>query len=270
MGSIHDVAFDMFDVMTLTELPGFRIVPLRGRALQSAASRLYRDVFGYRNADFSISPRLLTGLLDNGGSALGAIDAGGSLLAFCYGFAGVEGGRLHHYSQATAVAGPARGLGVGRALKFAQADVARATGASTMRWSFDPFSLRNAHFNLAVLGARGIRFHRDYYDEPGSDRVIVEWEFDSADRLPPHVVTEAIDAAGRSADDAGALGGLEWMRVDTGASSAPAPALDREAAAGELARRFDAGWILRGCESIAPAGPSAAHHAAYLFERIDR
>ena len=38
-----------------------------------------------------------------------------------------------------------------------------------MRWTYDPFQIRNAHFNLDVLGARGRWFAPDLYG-PGADR----------------------------------------------------------------------------------------------------
>jgi predicted GNAT superfamily acetyltransferase len=148
---------------------------LEGLGEWSAASALYRRVFAYEQPEFGISPRLLAALRENAGSVLGAFAEGGELVGFCYGFSAVEAGELYHYSQAAVVAPGLQGSGVGRRLKQAQAAVARATGARTMRWTFDPYALRNAHFNLAVLAATGIRFLPDHYGG-GTDRVLISWD----------------------------------------------------------------------------------------------
>jgi predicted GNAT superfamily acetyltransferase len=145
---------------------------------QRAAAELYRSVFGYSDRAFAVSPRLMRGLLDNGGTALGAFDDSGEIVGFCYGFTAIEDGRLFHYSQATVVAPHAQGAGLGRLLKHAQAAEAREVGVGAMRWTFDPRSIRNAGFNLNALGARGIRFLSRYYGEPGTDRILVEWPLD--------------------------------------------------------------------------------------------
>ncbi|WP_105035395.1 GNAT family N-acetyltransferase [Cryobacterium aureum] len=154
------------------------IVPLDTLRLQEQAAALYRLVFAYSAPSHAISPRLLRGLLANGGSAHGALDATGQLVGFCYGYTGLDHGTIYHYSQATAIAPSAQGHGLGRRLKLAQATAARATGATTMRWAFDPALARNAHFNLTTLAACGRWFYPDYYGEPESDRMIVEWQID--------------------------------------------------------------------------------------------
>lgn len=170
---------------------GISIENLETPRQQHLAAELYRSVFGYADAAAGVSPKLLRGLLENGGSALGAFDTGGRLLGFCYGFCAVDsaGGALYHYSQATAIAADAQGHGIGRLLKRAQANVAARTGAATMRWSYDPYLARNAHFNLNALGARGRWFVPDFYREPDSDRIVVEWELDE-----PHEKARSVDA----------------------------------------------------------------------------
>ncbi|GAA1623147.1 GNAT family N-acetyltransferase [Actinoplanes couchii] len=160
---------------------------LSGLAEWTAGSALYRSVFGYTQPEFGVSPRLLAALRENSGSVIGAL-AGDTVVGFCYGFSAVDNGEVYHYSQAAVVAPEAQGRGVGRLLKQAQATVARATGARTMRWTFDPYAIRNAHFNLGVLGAAGIRFLPDYYGDD-TDRVLVSWDLWHARKpgapLPP-------------------------------------------------------------------------------------
>ncbi|BAL88838.1 hypothetical protein AMIS_36180 [Actinoplanes missouriensis 431] len=189
---------------------------LDGLAEQKAAARLYRSVFGYVEPEWGLSPRLLAALRENSGTAIGAFDEDGTLIGFCYGFTAVEAGEIYHYSQAAVVAPGAQGGGIGRRLKQAQAAVARDTGARSMRWTFDPYALRNAHFNLMVLGATGIRFHPDFYDEPDTDRIVVSWDLTGA---PPartgmaeSVVTPASDRI--AAPDPADRSRLRWRLAD--------------------------------------------------------
>ncbi|MGK5682581.1 GNAT family N-acetyltransferase [Actinoplanes sp. URMC 104] len=217
---------------------GIEVRDLAGLAEWSAASALYRHVFGYDHPEYGISPRLLAALRENAGSVIGAFDATG-LVGFCYGFSAVEAGVLYHYSQAAVVAPRAQGLGVGRRLKQAQAEAARATGARTMRWTFDPYALRNAHFNFAVLGATAIRFLPDYYDDGSSDRVLVSWDLHHR-----HVP------------------GRAWATVDAPAGereAAPDPA-DRASLCRRLTDRFAAGGRLVAVDRH-------ADRAVYSFER---
>ncbi|MER7419561.1 GNAT family N-acetyltransferase [Micromonospora peucetia] len=217
---------------------------LAGLAERTAASALYRSVFGYEGPEHAVSPRLLAALHENAGTAIGAFDEDGSLVGFCYGFTGVEHGELYHYSQATVVDARAQGRGVGRQLKHAQAEAARHTGAGTMRWTFDPYTLRNAHFNLNVLGAVGIRFLPDFYDDGGSDRVLVRWNLDRAGSRAPASGHAAVDAP---ADDRTAAGDPD----------------ERVRLRRELADRFAAGGRLVGTTRRT----ETPGRVSYLFER---
>ncbi|WP_127501069.1 GNAT family N-acetyltransferase [Actinoplanes solisilvae] len=215
---------------------------LEGLGEWSAASALYRRVFAYEQPEFGISPRLLAALGENAGSVLGAFGESGELVGFCYGFSAVEAGELYHYSQAAVVAPGLQGAGLGRRLKQAQADVARSTGARTMRWTFDPYALRNAHFNFTVLGATGIRFLPDYYDDGDSDRVLVSWDLTGQPARSSETAAVHIEADARFA--------------------APDPA-ERARLRDDLIKRFDAGDRLIRVE----------HHdgrAVYTFERAAR
>ncbi|MEU7935544.1 GNAT family N-acetyltransferase [Micromonospora echinofusca] len=219
---------------------------LAGLAERTAASALYRSVFGYEGPEHAVSPRLLAALGENAGTAIGAFDEDGCLVGFCYGFTGVEHGELYHYSQAAVVDARVQGRGVGRLLKHAQADAARRVGAHTMRWTFDPYALRNAHFNLNVLGAVGIRFLPDFYDDGGSDRVLVRWDLDRAGGSTP------TPAPGHTAVDSPA--------DDRTAARAPD---ERVRLRRELADRFATGGRLVGVvrRTRTPG------RVSYLFER---
>ncbi|GAA4951954.1 GNAT family N-acetyltransferase [Actinoplanes utahensis] len=208
-----------------------------------AAAALYRSVFGYTQPEYGVSPRLLAALRENSGSVIGAFDPAGRVVGFCYGFTGVDGGELYHYSQAAVVAPEAQGCGVGRLLKQAQAEVARATGARTMRWTFDPYALRNAHFNFAVLGAAGIRFLPDYYGDD-TDRVLVSWDLWHARKHGTPAPGVAAPATDRLA--------------------APSRS-DRAVLRARLAERFAAGARLTGVTRAA----DGADRVVYTFENDD-
>ncbi len=158
--------------------PPYHILTLHTAEQRRQAAALYRSVFGYDDPSYGINPRLLAGLIANGGSAVGAVDAADRLVAFAYGFLGTDGTRTYHYSQSAVVAAGLQGQGLGRRLKLAQRDVALGWGSTAMRWAYDPLLARNAHFNLDVLGARGIAFEPDFYGEPGTDRMLVHWDLD--------------------------------------------------------------------------------------------
>ncbi|SEF17249.1 hypothetical protein [Jiangella alba] len=147
-----------------------------------SAARLYREVFGYQDLAHSVNPRLLASLAANGGSVVGVHGRGGELVAFAYGFVGMDRGEVYHYSQAAVVAAGHQGRGLGRALKRGQREVALAGGQTRMRWSFDPSVVRNAHFNLDVLGAAGRWFRPEFFGVPDTDRMIVDWDLDDERR----------------------------------------------------------------------------------------
>lgn len=106
---------------------------------------------------------------------VGILDESDKLVAFAYGFCGTDRRGFYHYSQSAVVAAEQQGRGLGRMLKHAQREVALSHGMSRMRWTYDPAQIRNAHFNLDVLGARGRWYAPDMYG-PGTDRVVVEWD----------------------------------------------------------------------------------------------
>jgi predicted GNAT superfamily acetyltransferase len=237
-----------------------------------AASELYARVFGYTSPDHSLNPKLLSAIVANGGTAVAASTSAGQLVGFAYGFVGFDGESPYLYSQATFIDPDFQGLGVGRLLKQEQARLAAASGLAAMRWAFDPILSRNAHFNLDVLGARGVRFVPRYYDEAFSDRLIVEWDLAavahpgsastspmSAGAAPARAVTP--DDWGRPLEDG------DVVRVAIPAAS-PDTILDpvavealRFAVAETFAHLFERGYIAQSCIKVDDAS------ATYLFAR---
>jgi predicted GNAT superfamily acetyltransferase len=76
-----------------------------------------------------------------------------------------------------------RNAGVGRRLKLAQRDDAVARGFALIEWTFDPLEIKNAHLNIAKLGAVARRYRRNFYGTTTSplqgglptDRLVAEW-----------------------------------------------------------------------------------------------
>ncbi|QGN32280.1 GNAT family N-acetyltransferase [Microlunatus sp. Gsoil 973] len=159
----------------------YRVISLETAEQRRDAAELYRSVFGYAHPAYGVNPRLLAGIAANGGSVVGALDRDDRLVGFAYGFLGTDGKQTFHYSQAAVVAPGLQGHGLGRRLKQAQRAVALSWGTTVMRWAYDPLLIRNAHFNLDVLGARGVDFKPDLYDERDTDRIVVEWDLTGGD-----------------------------------------------------------------------------------------
>jgi len=76
-----------------------------------------------------------------------------------------------------------RNAGLGRRLKLAQRDDALERGIDRMEWTFDPLEIKNAHLNIARLGAIARLYMRNIYGPSTSplqgglptDRLVVEW-----------------------------------------------------------------------------------------------
>lgn len=118
----------------------------------------------------------------HGGLLLAALD-GAEVVGFSYGFPARHGGEWVLHSHMTAVREGYRDRGVGRLLKQAQRERARALGYPRITWTFDPLESRNAYFNLNRLGAFARTYYEDYYGAMEdalnrglpSDRLLAEW-----------------------------------------------------------------------------------------------
>jgi predicted GNAT superfamily acetyltransferase len=99
------------------------------------------------------------------------------------------------HSHITGVLPDGQASGVGFALKTHQRAWALDNGIRSVGWTFDPLVARNAHFNLAKLGARCRVYLESFYgDMPDelnagdeTDRLLLDWE------LADPVVARALD-----------------------------------------------------------------------------
>jgi len=122
-----------------------------------------------------------------GGIVAGAYDERQRMLGFVYGLSGVKDGKPVHWSHMLAVRNDARGLGLGKKLKFYQRDLLLQRGIDVVYWTFDPLVARNANLNFNGLGAQAAEYVKDMYKESSSilhrgvsmDRFVVVWRLES-------------------------------------------------------------------------------------------
>lgn len=195
----------------------FIIRPLTTHADFHACEEIQRQA--WQMDDLEIVPlHMLITIARNGGIALGAF-SDNKMIGFVIGFLGAAEGygpeapvavRLKHCSHMLAVLPEWRNRGVGYALKLAQREAARAQALRLMTWTYDPLESRNAHLNIARLGAVCNTYLRDLYGEMNdtlnrglpTDRFRVDWYIASkrvATRLrrgPTHLSLDDLTAAG--------------------------------------------------------------------------
>jgi predicted GNAT superfamily acetyltransferase len=168
-------------------MPDFDIRPLKALAEFHAAEDLQRAA--WNSADIDIAPlHLMLTIAKNGGVVLGAF-AGDQLIGFVLGFLGAIDqpgpvpARLKHCSHQMGVHPAWQSRGVGAALKRAQREAVLQQGVRLITWTYDPLESKNAHLNIAKLGAVCRTYIRDYYGELrdelnrglATDRFQVEW-----------------------------------------------------------------------------------------------
>jgi predicted GNAT superfamily acetyltransferase len=171
----------------LGERSRLEIRPLTQSAELAEAVRLQREIWGFDDVDL-LPYRLFVVATKIGGQLLGAFD-GARLVGFCLSIPGLKpGGKYYLHSHMTGVLEAYQGQGVGRRLKLAQREDALSRGIELIEWTFDPLEIRNAHFNIARLGAVVRRFVENQYGISSSplhgglptDRCVAEWWIASA------------------------------------------------------------------------------------------
>lgn len=172
----------------LTDASGVEIEALHGTAKVREVEKLQMEIWK-ANKGWIVPSHALLIVSDYGGILLGArVD--GAMVGFVLGFLARADGKLFHASHMLGVLPAAQHHGIGAALKWRQREVALQQGLDLMRWTFDPLEARNAYFNFHKLGTVCRSYRSDYYgpmqdalnrDLP-SDRLLVEWHLDDADR----------------------------------------------------------------------------------------
>jgi predicted GNAT superfamily acetyltransferase len=185
-----------------------------------ACVALQREIWG--EADLEVEPAtLFVVAAHTGGQVLGAFD-GERLVGYTLAIVGLLEGRPYLHSHMTGVHAAYRDRGVGRLLKLFQREEALGRGIRLIQWTFDPFELRNAHFNLDRLGAICRQYLPNLYGVTSSplhrglptDRLLAEWFLDSA-RVVAAIENLAKDPVAGPAAVVFPAEIAEWKRTDS-------------------------------------------------------
>jgi predicted GNAT superfamily acetyltransferase len=137
----------------------------------AAVEALQRQVWSGNETEV-VPAHMLIAVIHNGGLLIGAFDSEqgqdlADLVGFVFGFPGLyftpDGPRPKHCSHMLGVRPDFRDKGVGFALKRAQWQMVRHQGIDRITWTYDPLLSRNAHLNIAKLGAVCNTYARDVY-----------------------------------------------------------------------------------------------------------
>jgi predicted GNAT superfamily acetyltransferase len=164
-----------------------RIAPLTHLDQYERCVELQIAVWGYSDGD--LVPRRMFLLAQHiGGQVLGAFvlepgEADETIVGFALAWPGYRNGKPYLHSHMLAVLPEYRDLGLGRRLKLAQREDAIARGIELMEWTYDPLEIKNAHLNIARLGAISRRYETNFYGASSSplqgglptDRLYAEW-----------------------------------------------------------------------------------------------
>jgi predicted GNAT superfamily acetyltransferase len=202
-----------------------------------------------------------------GGQVFGALDNRRTVLGFLNAFPGYRDGRVYLHSQMLGVRPNYQNQGIGKQLKLAQRKEALQRGIDLIEWTFDPLEVRNAWFNIELLGAICRRYLVDTYGASSShlhgglptDRLVAEWHLSSF-RVKSRVETELV--ANLRSPQASVEIPLNARDLK---STAPDTALKIQLTLRErMLELFNSNYCVSQFE-IKPA----VRKAAYLFEPLD-
>src|SRR5204863_5815649 len=131
-----------------------------------ACVTLQKEVWNFDDVDL-IPLRMFVVSQKIGGQVIGAFD-GSTLVGFAFSIPGSRSGHAYLHSHMLAVRESYRNYGLGRRLKLAQRDDAIEHGVELLEWTFDPLEIKNAHLNLARLGAIARRYSVNHYGHSSS------------------------------------------------------------------------------------------------------
>ena len=146
-----------------------------------ACVTLQKEVWNFADVDL-VPLRMFVVSRKIGGQIIGAFD-GKELVGFAFSIPGTRSGHSYLHSHMLAVRDSWRNYGLGRRLKLAQREDALERGIELLEWTFDPLEIKNAHLNLARLGAITRRYSINHYGYSSSplqgglptDRLVAEW-----------------------------------------------------------------------------------------------
>src|SRR5580693_4373404 len=159
---------------------------IRIRAVEQAQEmsvcvELQQRIWGYAPID-TVPDQIFIVAKKTGGQVMTAYD-GDTPVGFALAFAAMRKGLGYLHSHMVGVVDEYQNRGVGRLLKLAQRKDALERGIRLIEWTFDPLQLKNAHFNIARLGAIVRHYVPNLYGRTSSplhaglptDRLVAEW-----------------------------------------------------------------------------------------------
>lgn len=165
------------------------IVTLRTQEEFARVVELQREIWGFSDVEL-LPVRFFIVATKVGGFALGAYD-GDRMIGFCFAVPGIKPAgaaapQSYLHSNMLGVRPEYHNRGVGRLLKLRQREIAMES-VNLIEWTFDPLELKNARFNIEVLGAIVRRWVANQYGMTSShlhgnlptDRLVAEWWLDS-------------------------------------------------------------------------------------------
>jgi predicted GNAT superfamily acetyltransferase len=202
-----------------------------------------------------------------GGQVLGAFD-GELLIGFTLAVAGVRERTPYLHSHMAGLKDGYRDRGIGRRLKLFQREEALDRGIKSIRWTFDPLELRNAHFNLNRLGAVCRKYLPNLYGVTTSplhrgmrtDRLLAEWDLED-----PRVV-EAIAKDSSEALTVGEATNAVHIRVPKKVPYDLSQGTFEMAKLQDQLREEFVSWFARGYQAT---GLASGDNPAYLLTRPD-
>lgn len=161
---------------------------------------LFSDIWHFEPGSQPVTVELMRALSHAGNYVAGAFEDG-RLVGGSVGFFAADRCLHSHVTGATI------GRGIGFALKQHQRHWAAERGLDRITWTYDPLVRRNAHFNLAKLGARPVEYLPSFYgvmddainQGDDSDRLLAEWPV----RQEPPSCPPPVDAVVALADEGG-------------------------------------------------------------------
>jgi len=146
-----------------------------------ACVALQKEVWNFTDAEL-VPLRMFVVADKVGGQVMGAFD-GDVMVGFALSVPGVRSGHSYLHSHMLAVRKDHRNGGLGRRLKLMQREDALARGIELIEWTFDPLEIKNAHLNIAKLGAIARTYSINHYGMSSSplqgglptDRLVAEW-----------------------------------------------------------------------------------------------
>lgn len=206
-----------------------------------AGAQLFDEVWV---GDRATMPANILRALEHSGNYVVGLYDGERMIGASAAFFGPPADRTMH-SHITGILPGHQGRGLGRQLKAHQRAWALERGVGRITWTFDPLIRRNAHFNLAVLGASATEYLVNHYGEmpddvnrgDESDRLLVSWAL--AEQPAPTPPGDAVSAVVDLPDD------IETLRRTDPAAAAEWRSRVRHALRGHLASGLRIGGVDR-------------------------